>query len=228
MKRLVLLVFVLWPTLAFAQGINNPCGNVATSTVPGCVKPDGTTITNSAGAISTTYGTTVGTATQGNDARLPSSIPVPASQGGAGAINGILQGNGSGVVSQAVAGTNYGQSKIVGFTVDVSTTGSQAVTGVGFVPTRCFFNAANNGAVTINLISIGFSDSGKSGASIGGYTDVGDAFGAAPVPFLMTNSGGTTQAQFIIASYDADGFTITKAKTGSPTGTWTVKALCER
>lgn len=41
-----------------------------TSTVLGGVKPDGTTITNSAGAISVTYGTAAGTAAQGNDSRI--------------------------------------------------------------------------------------------------------------------------------------------------------------
>jgi len=63
---------------------------VATSSVLGCVKPDGTTITNTAGAISTTYGTTASTATQGNDIRL-----------GAGVVTGAVKSNGSNTFSQA-------------------------------------------------------------------------------------------------------------------------------
>jgi len=66
MRIAVIIATLLWSSLAFGQGINNPCGNTATSTVPGCVKPDGTTITNTAGAISVTNpATTVGTATVG-------------------------------------------------------------------------------------------------------------------------------------------------------------------
>lgn len=43
---------------------------VATSSVLGGVKPDGTTITNSTGAVSVTYGTGANTAAQGNDSRI--------------------------------------------------------------------------------------------------------------------------------------------------------------
>lgn len=42
----------------------------ATSSVLGPVKPDGTTITNTSGAISVTYGTASSTAAQGNDRRI--------------------------------------------------------------------------------------------------------------------------------------------------------------
>jgi hypothetical protein len=46
----------------------------ATSTVLGGVKPDGTTLTNSSGAMSVTYGTTSGTAAQGNDSRITGAV----------------------------------------------------------------------------------------------------------------------------------------------------------
>lgn|SRR5574337_1006808 len=42
----------------------------ATATVLGLVKPDGTTIANTAGAISVAYGTSANTAAQGNDSRI--------------------------------------------------------------------------------------------------------------------------------------------------------------
>ena len=45
-----------------------------TSTVLGGVKPDGQTITNSAGAISVTYGAAANTAVQGNDARVTGAL----------------------------------------------------------------------------------------------------------------------------------------------------------
>jgi hypothetical protein len=44
----------------------------ATNSIPGLVKPNGSTITNSAGVISVAYGTAANTAAQGNDARLVS------------------------------------------------------------------------------------------------------------------------------------------------------------
>ena len=42
----------------------------ATSSTLGGVKPDGSTLTNTSGALSVTYGTTIGTAAQGNDSRI--------------------------------------------------------------------------------------------------------------------------------------------------------------
>lgn len=62
-----------------------------TASVLGGVKPDGTTITNSSGAISVTYGTTSNTAAQGNDSRIT----------GPAAVNGAIKSNGSGTFSQA-------------------------------------------------------------------------------------------------------------------------------
>jgi hypothetical protein len=72
---------------AFASVYTLPA---ATSSVLGGVKPDGTTITNTAGAISVAYGTGSNTAAQGNDARL-----------GAGAVTGAIKSNGSNSFSQA-------------------------------------------------------------------------------------------------------------------------------
>lgn len=46
----------------------------ATATVLGGVKPDGTTISNTAGALSVTYGTAASTAAQGNDSRITGAL----------------------------------------------------------------------------------------------------------------------------------------------------------
>lgn len=46
----------------------------ATSTVLGGVKPDGTTIANTSGAISVSYGTTANTAAEGNDSRIVGAL----------------------------------------------------------------------------------------------------------------------------------------------------------
>ena len=84
----------------------------ATSTVLGGTKPDGTTITNNAGAISVTYGTTAGTAAQGNDSRITGAVQ----SGGAlgtpssgtatnltGTAAGLTAGNTSNVSGQTAA-----------------------------------------------------------------------------------------------------------------------------
>ena len=59
---------------ADGAGCGIPAGTyslpTATSSTLGGVKPDGSTITNTSGAISVTYGTTSGTAAQGNDSRI--------------------------------------------------------------------------------------------------------------------------------------------------------------
>lgn len=62
------------PTLTEASGTLK-C-TTATSGQLGCVKPDGTTITNSSGAVSVTYGTTANTAAQGNDSRITGAAPL--------------------------------------------------------------------------------------------------------------------------------------------------------
>jgi hypothetical protein len=65
-------------TLGFQDNANDPLTTPipaadlpgATSSTLGGVKPDGTTISNAAGAISVTYGTSANTAAQGNDSRI--------------------------------------------------------------------------------------------------------------------------------------------------------------
>jgi len=48
---------------------------IASAGTLGLVKPDGTTITNTSGAISVTYGTTAASATVGNDTRVTGAMP---------------------------------------------------------------------------------------------------------------------------------------------------------
>lgn len=75
-------------TGAYATAYTLPA---ATSSTLGGVKPDGTTITNSSGAISVTYGISSNTAAQGNDTRIS----------GPAAVTGAVKSNGSGTFSQA-------------------------------------------------------------------------------------------------------------------------------
>jgi len=39
-------------------------------------------------------------------------------------------------------------------------------------------------------------------------------------------AGGSVYSLITVSSWDVDGFTLTTAKTGSPSGTWIFTALC--
>ena len=70
--------FALWSTLgtgAFASAYSLPA---ASSSTLGGIKPDGTTLTNTAGAVSVTYGTAANTAAQGNDSRITGALSASA------------------------------------------------------------------------------------------------------------------------------------------------------
>ena len=78
---------------AFATAYTLP---TATSSSLGGVKPDGTTLNNSSGAISVAYGSAVNTAAQGNDTRFPA------------AVTGLRKGAGVGSAdTTATPGTDY-------------------------------------------------------------------------------------------------------------------------
>ncbi len=115
--------------------------------------------------------------------------------------------------------------KVGSFTRDVSlASGTQAITGVGFQPTAivCFANIAASSAA-----SWGVSD----GSTNGSTTDINPA-----VPGAYSNNTnlitvvvtGADNYVGVISTFDADGFTISWTKTGTPTGTATIKFLALR
>lgn len=106
-------------------------------------------------------------------------------------------------------------------TRDMTTaSGTQAVTGVGFQPTLVLFFYAVSGNAAWG---IGY-DSGSSPKT------VADAHNSSANTMATSNnsiraimgSAGVTEYTGIISSMDADGFTITWTKTGSPTGTLSI------
>ncbi len=104
------------------------------------------------------------------------------------------------------------------FSWDISTTGTQAITGVGFIPKGVIFMAAE--ASTFNFAS-GMAD----GTNQGGITDqsVFSADSYSPSTTILTvNPVSAKQATLSYTSNDSDGFTVTKAITSTPTGTVTV------
>jgi len=113
------------------------------------------------------------------------------------------------------------KSKLISFTRDMTAaSGNVAYTGVGFTPTAIIFIVCISGTHTF---SIGVVDSSRGGGAQSQYSP--DTFGPASVPIDASVSGGTNQYA-VVASYDADGFTLTWTKQNSPTGTATIKALC--
>ena len=110
-------------------------------------------------------------------------------------------------------------SKLIKFTKDVSVAGDVSTTGVGFTPTTIHFMTGANTSIECK----GFSDSSKTAGCV--YTDSGHVTYFYDSAFYISPSGGTA-AIAIVKSYDADGFTLTWSKTGSPTGTFTLYALC--
>ena len=101
------------------------------------------------------------------------------------------------------------------FTIDQSTTGSQSVTGVGFQPVGVFFNCVQSSS---DEASFGFSDGTTEKA-------IRDENGQTSDTWSWSNSSihliqdGSNNSSAVVASFDADGFTLTKSKSGSPTGT---------
>ncbi len=111
------------------------------------------------------------------------------------------------------------------FTIDRATTGSQAVTGVGFTPKAIFAMTCRNTQRSYSFgQSAGANGSISHGCMFGDYNDVSGSM--AVDTFLYRNDGNSTGASpndsscGIIASWDSDGFTVTKTIVqGSPTGT---------
>lgn len=109
--------------------------------------------------------------------------------------------------------------KIVSFAHDLSLTGTQAITGVGFTPRAVIFVAGNND----NKFSVGF-DTGVNSVCLLSY---GNNLYTRHIGHSIVYSDQTsTESMGYISSLDADGFTVTWSKTGSPTGNLGIGALC--
>ena len=87
---------------AFASAYSLP---TATNSVLGGVKPDGTTVTNTAGAISVTYGTAANTAAQGNDGRITGALQTSSLGTGVATALGNTAGAAGGSAAAGMTGT---------------------------------------------------------------------------------------------------------------------------
>jgi hypothetical protein len=130
----------------------------------------------------------------------------------------VLTSGGSGAAPSW--STPAGVSVFTGsFTRDLTTaSGSQAITGVGFVPKAVLFTMSVGGGARF---SDGFDTQTARGST---YTNGSATFNADARSIVALTSGSDFQyAQ--IATMDSDGFTLTWTKTGSPTGSATIKYL---
>jgi hypothetical protein len=125
-----------------------------------------------------------------------------------------------------ICGGNALGVAIGSFTRDVSLAGgTQAVTGVGFRPRAVFLlaNIASTAAMSAGMAAGATNavlyDNGNNAA--GTYNNNGTN-----AVLLLTASAQAATAG--VTSIDADGFTVTWAKSGSPTGTATVRYLALR
>lgn len=116
--------------------------------------------------------------------------------------------------------------KVSSFTRDISLTGTQAITGLGFSPKAVIFFATVESAV--GRASWGMDDDAV-GTCIVDYgavtTDTYVVAGSSSIS--MTIASGV-EAYGSISSLDADGFTLTWTKAGSPTGTAVIKYIAFR
>jgi hypothetical protein len=115
-------------------------------------------------------------------------------------------------------------SKIITFTRDGTADGEDvAYTGVGFTPRSITFLMNIDAGV---YRSDGVSDSTKTGESI--FQSAANMYYEIDKAICYSNQSSFAQTA-LVKSYDADGFTLTWAKVGSPiAGTMKIKAICYR
>jgi len=111
-------------------------------------------------------------------------------------------------------------------TRDVTTaTGTQAVTGVGFKPSHILFICGIN---LSNKMSIGIDDNTVNQGIADNHASTADTFSASTTYSIYAEFGGGASYAGTLSSLDADGFTISWTKAGSPTGTLAVMYLAFR
>ena len=130
-------------------------------------------------------------------------------------------------ISAASLTNNMSQVYVGEFDVDRSTTGSQSVTGVGFTPKVIFAKALLNttDAGSSDGFAIG-SASGSNKCHFDNYNGNDSSWAYDNYLYRIDTSGTSEISRSRLLTFDADGFTITKTKTGSPTGTASVLYTC--
>jgi hypothetical protein len=119
--------------------------------------------------------------------------------------------DGGSVVAPSSGITSY----ISSFSYDQSTTGSVAVTGVGFTPNVIIAHTVQAASPEA---STGFGNAGDEHALRFDHNNSAESLSWSDSIGQVLQSGSIS-CRWNIASFDADGFTYTKTKSGSSTGT---------
>ena len=128
-------------------------------------------------------------------------------------------------VKAYVDGKVYTGSVKVGTTThDISVTGNQDVTGIGFQPICVDIISGINGQI---MTSIGFSDGTNQGSSCTYYNSTDVKFVHAPSHAINLYTSDTAAAQGSITML-ADGFRIGWTKSSTPTGTAQIYYKCTK
>lgn len=131
----------------------------------------------------------------------------------------VLTSAGAGAPPAFEAAPVGGQYKLLKGTWDISTTGSLAITGVGFAPKHILFMAAVSGQPTASF-GMGDDDGtewilyNQHENSANDWAVVVDTT-IASIPL----DSGNKYAYLTVSSYDADGITLSRTKYSTPTGT---------
>jgi hypothetical protein len=136
-----------------------------------------------------------------------------------GVSGSVLKTQGTGVTpiweAQTPKSYAYGAT-----TWNIANAGDQAITGIGFTPSAVIMIA--NIDTSVVVCSFGFS----TGASATGGLTFPYSVGTTSESYLAYITISTGNAYCALKSFDGDGFTITWARTGNPTGTANLKFLC--
>ncbi len=118
--------------------------------------------------------------------------------------------------------------KVSNFTRDTSlSSGSQAITGIGFKPRAIIFLAIQPSSTEA---SWGFSDGGidEDKSLYDNHQNAPDTYSATGGQSILLSESAANIYSGNIDSFDADGFTFAWTKTGSPTGTANILYLAIR
>ncbi len=133
---------------------------------------------------------------------------------------GISISNPAGTAGDPTISFTGVQTKISSFTRDQATaSGTQAITGVGFTPKMVVFMSTLDGTV---YATWGFDNASGAASMFANNAGTADNYGKDTAKSITLAQTGSNFNQANITSMDADGFTLTWTKTGSPTGTATI------
>lgn len=132
-----------------------------------------------------------------------------------------LSDNGSGDMSYSDT-----RIKASSFTRDISLTGNQSITGVGFQPSIVLLFASASAGSVVGATSWGWGD-GTAKFCISSVAAAGIYHAYTAFAVVLTTAAGVYSG-VSATSMDSDGFTLTWTKGGLPTGTATIGFIAFR